>query len=75
MSEDWILCSNRLPPRDVVVETKIDDEQGCRNLQPLVRSGVNGRLWFFPDGSMYVYYTPTHWRAKATNSGAAAEGE
>ena len=21
-----------------------------------------GRLWFFPDGSMYVYYTPTHWR-------------
>jgi uncharacterized protein (DUF2126 family) len=20
-----------------------------------------GRLWFFPDESMYVYYTPTDW--------------
>lgn len=21
-----------------------------------------GRLWFFPDGSMYVYYVPAYWR-------------
>lgn len=46
-------------PSDVVVETKIDNEKGCRNVQPLKRQG---RLWFFPDHSMYVYYTPTHWR-------------
>jgi hypothetical protein len=19
-------------------------------------------MWWFPDGSMYVYYTPTHWK-------------
>jgi hypothetical protein len=19
-------------------------------------------MWWFPDGSVYVYYTPTHWR-------------
>jgi hypothetical protein len=21
-----------------------------------------GNLWFHPDGGMYVYYTPSHWR-------------
>ena len=45
-------------PENVVVLTKIDDDKGARNQQPLKR---NGRLWWFPDGSMYVYYTPTHW--------------
>lgn len=45
-------------PEGVVVETKIDDNKGCRNEQKLKRQG---RLWFYPDGSMYVYYTPTHW--------------
>ena len=55
----WIPTAERLPDNGVVVETKIDDERGERNVQTLKRSG---RLWFFPDGSMYVYYTPTHWR-------------
>jgi hypothetical protein len=32
---------------------------GERNHSSLVRKG---RLWFFPDMSMYVYYAPTHWR-------------
>lgn len=22
----------------------------------------SGNLWFVPDGSMYVYYRPTHWK-------------
>lgn len=48
-----------LPPDGLVVETKISDEHGERNVQKLKRSG---RLWWSPDGSMYVYYTPTHWR-------------
>ena len=34
---------------------------GVRNEAPL-KLHDRGRLWFFPDGSMYVYYTPTHWR-------------
>lgn len=60
MSENqWIRCSDDVPRVGVVVETKIDDEKGCRNEQRLVRDGV---LWFFPDGGMYVYYRPTHWR-------------
>ena len=46
-------------PIGEVVETKIDDEHGERNIALLKR---DGRLWFFPDGSMYVYYTPTHFR-------------
>jgi len=46
-------------PENEVVMTLISDEQGIRNEQTLKR---RGRLWWFPDGSMYVYYTPTHWR-------------
>jgi hypothetical protein len=58
MTATWIPCSERLPPEGEVVFTKIHDYNGCRNEQPLKRQG---NLWFFPDGSMYVYYTPTHW--------------
>jgi len=46
-------------PEHVVVDTKIHDADGARNHAKLRREGP---LWFFPDGSMYVYYTPTHWR-------------
>lgn len=55
----WISCATRLPDEGVEVDTKIDDADGLRNEQSLVRQG---RLWFHPDMSMYVYYTPTHWR-------------
>ena len=55
----WKETKYTLPPEGVVVETKIDDERGCRNETTLKR---RKNLWFFPDGSMYVYYIPTHWR-------------
>ena len=58
----WIELSSSVPPNGLVVDTKIDNEKGCRNEQPLKRSG---NLWFFPDGEMYVYYTPTHWSPAA----------
>lgn len=45
-------------PENVIVKTKIDDADGLRNEQSLKR---RGNLWWHPDGSMYVYYTPTHW--------------
>jgi hypothetical protein len=54
---EWLPA--RSAPEGVVVMTKIDDERGCRNEQTLKRQG---RLWWTPDGSMYVHYTPTHWR-------------
>ena len=57
--EWWIRCSDRLPPEDVDVETKVDDEKGCRNS---LRLRLHKRCWFFPDMSMYVYYVPTHWK-------------
>lgn len=59
MSTEWTSTLNFLPPNGIVVETKIDDAKGERNQQTLKRQG---RLWYFPDGSMYVYYTPSHWR-------------
>lgn len=58
MSE-WIAVADRLPEEHKPVFTKIDDEAGCRNEAMLYR---DGRLWFVPGGSVYVYYTPTHWR-------------
>lgn len=55
----WKLISSNPPQDGVVVETKVDNGDGERNVQKLKRKG---NLWFLPDGSMYVYYTPTHWR-------------
>lgn len=54
---DWIPVSRELPPEGHLVETKIDDHHGERNVGKLRRQG---RLWFA--GGMYVYYEPTHWR-------------
>nr|DAY83187.1 MAG TPA: Protein of unknown function (DUF551) [Caudoviricetes sp.] len=59
MKKEWISVKEKLPPDKVVVETKIYDEKGTRNEGMLYH---NGNLWFLPDGSMYVYYVPTHWR-------------
>lgn len=64
--DGWIKCSDQLPPVDEVVMTKIDDADGCRNettLKRYQRTPETRSLWFLPDGSMYVYYTPTHWKA------------
>ena len=61
---DWINVSDALPPRGVVVDTKIDDDCGVRNEQPL-KLLQTGNLWWLQDGSMYVYYAPTHWRVQA----------
>ena len=55
----WTAIADALPPEDVIVETKIHDADGRRNGRTLRR---RGRLWFSEDWSMYVYYTPTHWR-------------
>ena len=64
---DWIKCETRLPPDGEIVETKIDDANGCRNEQSLK---LKGNLWWFSDDSMYVYYYPTHWKpaSEATKS-------
>jgi hypothetical protein len=59
MKENWISINSALPDDGEIVETKIDDHRGCRNEQQLKRQG---NLWFTPDCSMYVYYTPTHWK-------------
>jgi hypothetical protein len=65
-----------LAPEGEVLDTKIDDKHGERNHALLKRSG---NLWFTPDGSMYVYYTPTHWRKprpdQIENLAREAEGQ
>ncbi|WP_165823355.1 hypothetical protein [Metarhizobium album] len=46
--------------------TKIDDADGERNVQSLIKRtripGETRPMFWTPDGSMYVYYAPTHWR-------------
>lgn len=53
-------------PEGFEIETKIDDADGVRNVQTLVKRtripGETRPMFWTPDGSMYVYYTPTHWR-------------
>lgn len=58
---NWIKVSSQLPVEGTVVETKISDDKGERNHKELIRKG---NLWFLADMRIYVYYTPTHWRAK-----------
>jgi len=58
MQPNWQPTNVVPAPEDQVVQTKIDDDGGVRNVQLLRR---RGNLWFFPDMSMYVYYTPSHW--------------
>lgn len=58
-TNNWISVEDRLPEDGKIVETKIDDGKFIRNIQKLKRKG---NLWFLPDGSMYVYYSPTHWK-------------
>jgi hypothetical protein len=70
MSE-WISVYDLLPPENQVVMTKIEDAHGSRNEQTLKRQG---RLWFFPDGSMYVYYMPTHWAEIPQSPPPASQG-
>lgn len=53
---DWTPTERALPPDGQEVLTM--GEHGT--VQTLVR---DGNLWFFPDRSMYVYYTPKFWRA------------
>jgi hypothetical protein len=45
-------------PKSEILNTMIADKDGVRNQQKLI---FDGKLWWYPDGSMYVYYTPTHW--------------
>ena len=58
-NDKWEVITEVQPPQGVVVLTKIDGDGVSRNEQDLVRKG---NLWFFQDMSMYVYYTPTHFK-------------
>lgn len=57
---NWVSVKDKLPENGEVVETKVEEEKWVRKEQRLKR---RGNLWLLEDGSMYVYYTPTHWRS------------
>lgn len=54
-TEKWIPLQKRLPEEGVVVNCLLGNRRVVEKLKRV------GRLWLTPDGSMYVYYTPTHW--------------
>jgi len=53
--QNWKKTENERPESGVVVLTM--DSGGQEQTLKL-----SGNLWWFPDGSMYVYYTPKMWR-------------
>lgn len=53
--QSWKKTENERPEDGVVVLTM--DSGGHEQTLKL-----SGNLWWFPDGSMYVYYTPKMWR-------------
>ena len=55
---DWLPTNTA--PEGMILDTMICDQDGPRMHQLLRREGA---LWWLPDGSMFVYYAPTHWRA------------
>jgi hypothetical protein len=59
IEEKWTSVLYKLPTEGVVVQTMISDDDGIRNVAKLKRAK---NLWWFADGSMYVYYNPTHWK-------------
>lgn len=59
---DWTPTERELPPDGVVVDAM--DSAG--HVQPLRR---RGNLFWFPDGSMYVYFVPKFWKRRANSQG------
>jgi len=59
---NWISVDTQLPPRGTVVDTKVDDGYGKVTNEQQLKMHKTGRLWWFPDSSMYTYYAPTHWK-------------
>jgi hypothetical protein len=52
-SETWYSVAHEPPPEGLVVQVQ-------NNGGALLKR--RGNLWFLPDDSMYVYYTPEFWR-------------
>ena len=59
MSKAEVWSNIQSAPVGVSILTKVDDDEGVRNVQILIRKGD---LFYLPDMSMYVYYSPTHWK-------------
>lgn len=64
--QEWFSPKDKLPPHGEVVDTL----NSAGQMTQLKRVG---NLWFFADGSMYVYYLPTFWRVRRSQEGAAGK--
>lgn len=58
---EWISVRDRLPDNGVLVHALLGHRRVVEKLKR------HNNLWFVPDGSMYVYYTPTHWMPVTEN--------
>lgn len=55
----WNRTNEVNPPENTLLLTKVDHQNCSKNEQRLIKKG---NLWWLEDMSMYVYYTPTHWK-------------
>lgn len=66
MDERWFRPDDQLPKDGEIVDVMLSNGRTTQ----LKRSG---RLWFVPDGSMYVYYEPTFWKPAADREARRGE--
>lgn len=57
----WISVNDSLPPQKTVVKTIIFQKEKGRMEQNLM---LIGRKWFLPGSTVYINYSPTHWKQK-----------
>ena len=61
----WVSCSDRLPPANAVVMTKVHDGKGKRCERYLLffqKDAGSPATFIDPDNAEAVQYAPTHWR-------------
>lgn len=56
----WERISDEYPKDNTLVYTCIQDENGNKRNEQILKRHSN--LWWQPDGKVYVYYTPTHFK-------------
>lgn len=62
MEGGWKFTQTTPAPEGVILDTKYHDDDGCMHKRPMI---LRDRVWGSPDGELYVYYRPTHWREQA----------
>ena len=65
MGDKWIPTAREYPPDGAEIQWLGSDGNPVDGV-------MVGRLWFFADRSMYIYYQPQFWRYRESSAARAA---